>query len=337
MSFALANLNTFYNIFTTWFSNHRILAYIILALVITISVLGLYLLFGVRYIEGFDDNVSDVAGTKIAFLFLTRDNLRQPDIWKSYLAGHENEYTIYNHAKTPEKVNDIILSGHGIPDHVETGWGTLGTVRANILMMKAALNDPANEYFILCSESCVPVASFNKFYTFLQKPENKNKSYIPYFSQSDERYDALKTFRVNRDMLRKHCAQGMIFCRRHAELLVNNDDLDNWSKVVCVDEHYFYNTLLWLGVDPDKEIIKYKATFDIWTITNNNGHANDPAYPKIDHDLAGLDMPGYADFSSITQELVNKINAAGFFFFRKIGTNLQPNSKQMFLDIISQD
>lgn len=273
---------------------------------------------------------------KIAFLFLTRDNLRQPEIWQAYFAGHEGKYTIYNHAKNPEKVRDPVLSGHTIPENTPTEWGNIGTVRANILMMKHAMTDPANRYFILCSESCVPVTGFDKFYNFLLDAETGSRSVIPYFTEHAERYNSIKVPRLKKEQIRKHCAQGLIFSRDHADILVNNDDTDNCANIHCIDEHYFYNTLIWKGVNPDTDIRKYKATFDIWSVKGKNGHVNDPAFPQVDYDISRLKMPGYADFASITPEFLAKIREAGFFFFRKVspGSELESSSKLYFREVI---
>ena len=284
--------------------------------------------------EPFDSTNSQPA--KIAFLFLTRDNLRQPEIWQAYFAGHEGKYTIYNHAKNPEKVTDPVLAGHTIPENTPTDWGGIGTVRANILMMKHALTDPANLYFVLCSESCVPVAGFDKFYNFLLDAKPGSRSIIPYFKEHIERYNSIKTPRIAKDQFWKHCAQGLIFSREHAELLVTSDDTDNWINVPYVDEVYFLNTLIWLGINPETDIRKYKATFDIWSVKGKDGHGRDPVFPQVDYDISGLNMPGYADFSSVTPEFLAKIRDAGFFFFRKVspGTQLEASSKQAFLDFV---
>jgi hypothetical protein len=36
---------------------------------------------------------------KIAFLFLTLNDVNFPKIWNEYFKGHENQYTIYIHPK----------------------------------------------------------------------------------------------------------------------------------------------------------------------------------------------------------------------------------------------
>ena len=60
--------------------------------------------------------------SKIAFLFLTRDNVHHPDIWKRYFKGHQKKINIYCHPKEPEKVTVDWQKKHIIPNLVETGW-----------------------------------------------------------------------------------------------------------------------------------------------------------------------------------------------------------------------
>ena len=67
-------------------------------------------------------------------------------------------------AKEKDKVTDILLKDRHIPEHIETCWGCPNLVEANILMMKEALKNPLNKKFILVSDSCLPIVSFNKFY-----------------------------------------------------------------------------------------------------------------------------------------------------------------------------
>ena len=73
---------------------------------------------------------------KIAFLFLTINNINSYDIWMKYLKGNEDRYSIYVHPKYPEKVTQELIKKNIIKENTETGWGTIGAVRANLLLLK---------------------------------------------------------------------------------------------------------------------------------------------------------------------------------------------------------
>jgi len=117
------------------------------------------------------ESFENVGEPKIAFLFLTYNNLKRPDIWNKFLdidenrsSKYSNKFSIYNHSKEQDKVTDTLLIGRHIPENIDTCWGCFGAVEANILMMKSALQDPLNKKFILVSESCAPIISFDRLY-----------------------------------------------------------------------------------------------------------------------------------------------------------------------------
>ena len=110
---------------------------------------------------------------KIAFLFLTYNNLKRPEIWNNFFgiknndintSPYGNKFTIYNHAKDKDQVTNILLKDKHIPEHIETCWGCANLVEANLLLLRQALKDPLNKKFILVSDSCLPIVSFNTFY-----------------------------------------------------------------------------------------------------------------------------------------------------------------------------
>ena len=230
----------------------------------------------------FETFSSDSNKPKIAFLFLTYNNLKRSDIWNKFFGidgdgdsdgdgggghGHEytNKYTIYNHAKEPENITDILLKDRHIPEHIETCWGCFGTVEANILMMKEALKDPMNHKFILVSDSCIPILSFNAFYKEVMK-DKQNKINIHY-NNNPERYDNIIEPDFSKDDFTKHSAQGLIFNKHSAELLVNSliQYKQKWKTVNSTDEHYFGNTLRVLDPKFKDTLCLDKTTFDIWS------------------------------------------------------------------------
>lgn len=52
---------------------------------------------------------------------------------------------------------DSIFSGREISERVEAKWGTHSLVDAARNLLRAALQEPLNQKFILLSESCIPL------------------------------------------------------------------------------------------------------------------------------------------------------------------------------------
>ncbi|MBK1835778.1 hypothetical protein JIN78_17070, partial [Roseibacillus ishigakijimensis] len=83
---------------------------------------------------------------QMAFLFLTRGDLHQPDGWRSYLATAGERATIYNNARAEEAIApDSPLFGRQIREAVtDTAWGDLSLVRATLALLQEALAEESN-------------------------------------------------------------------------------------------------------------------------------------------------------------------------------------------------
>ena len=197
---------------------------------------------------------------KIAFLFLTLDNVNFPKIWENYFSGNEDKYTIYCHPKYPEKVTVDWLKSNVISDLVPTGWGYIVGAYHNLLA--SAYSNIDNYKFVTISESCVPLKPFDIFYNELFNSKNNIKtSYIKFMKIKD--YDMEQRIKVNigynKYNWHKHYAR---FClsRYHVEKLLNKtDDFEFFTKMHIGDE--FFLTML----DPYDQYIKdFAITYDNW-------------------------------------------------------------------------
>ena len=70
---------------------------------------------------------------KIAFLFLTLDNINWPIFWNKYFKGNESKYSIYVHPKFPEKVTIPWMKKNIIKDLVNTQWGIIVEAYINLM------------------------------------------------------------------------------------------------------------------------------------------------------------------------------------------------------------
>ena len=110
---------------------------------------------------------------KIAFLFLTKEDLNYPKVWKEYFKGNENLINIYCHPKYPNKIKSF-LKNYIIPETTETSWGNISIVKAMTLLLFEAVQNGNNQYFVFRSATCVPLTNFNKFYKYVTKIKTKS-------------------------------------------------------------------------------------------------------------------------------------------------------------------
>ena len=268
--------------------------------------------------EHFESNTSE---PKIAFLFLTYNNLKRPDIWNKFFgidnnnndsnkSKYSNKYTIYTHAKESDKVTDILLKDKHIPEHIETCWGCPNLVEANILMMKEALKDPMNKKFILVSDSCIPIVSFNKFYNEIMK-DDKNRINIHY-NNNPERYDNIIDPDFSKNEFTKHSGSGLVINHTGAKILVSKLEKykKNWSNVFVPDEHYIGNTLRVFDPKFKDTLCLDKTTFDIWSkdfLDNTKLNYNDD-----------IVTDSYINIKKISNKGIDELRDKKFLLARKI-------------------
>jgi hypothetical protein len=252
--------------------------------------------------------------SKLAFIFLTRGDLNHPRYWKEFFdTTTNNYYNIYNHPKHPKEISSTSpLYQKCLPnDHLvsNTGWGTTSLIKAtNSLLKYAYEDDMENEKFILLSESCIPIRSFEYMY---QKLSETKSSYISSFDIKMRPNDKCIKRRYNRfpenshpvplEKYRKQ-SQWMILDRQHVKIILDTNNtfvpLYDHPKVKNADENYYINLLIHKQVSLE-EIVNQKKTYKRWT-------EKDPSHPKT--------------FEHVKPSLIRKIRQDGedYFFLRKV-------------------
>ncbi|OEL14339.1 hypothetical protein BAE44_0024640 [Dichanthelium oligosanthes] len=199
---------------------------------------------------------------KVAFLFLTNSDLVFAPLWEKFFEGHHDLLNVYVHADPAAALaSPTTPSFRGRIVH-----GTKATQRASATLISAArrllatalLDDPANHFFALLSQSCVPLHPFPALYRTLAAdiagPKGRHRSFIEildaeptlhdrYYARGDDvmlpevPYDS---FRVG--------SQFFVLTRRHAVMVVRDRRLWNKFKLPCLvkrrfscypEEHYF--------------------------------------------------------------------------------------------------
>jgi hypothetical protein len=172
---------------------------------------------------------------KIAFLFLTIGDLNHEYLWREYFKGNEDKYNIYCHPKDKNNVKSEWLKNYIIDKNVETSWGR--TINSILELLGEALKEKKNEFFILLSESCVPIKSFKKFFNFLL---NKNISFIKLQEITDYDKKARLINVKNKDNynLIKHSGNWTLNRHHVKKLLLKKNDTKKFLNVDSQDEFF---------------------------------------------------------------------------------------------------
>ena len=255
---------------------------------------------------------------KIAFLFLTINDINLPEIWDEYLKGHENQYTIYIHPKYPELVTwhrENIIS-----NLKETEWGFI--TRSYLELFKEGLSDKDNYKFITLSESCIPIQSFDKLYETLTKD---NDSWIKLMKITKYKYNVV--LKKTPGNFIHHYARSCLSRHHIKKIIINRNKLDFFHNMHIGDEYYL-SVLYPLRHFKDREII-----FDDWEFTDalklslknkmkklyedqeKNNTDNNDEINKIRTELEYIS--GHPKTITNVEEDLDKIKKCDAFFYRK--------------------
>ena len=237
---------------------------------------------------------------RLAFLFLTIAELRKEEWWSQFFHGIDPLlYRIYNHAKFPEDIpKHSLLYQRQITRHIPTRWADISLVDASLSMMEEAVQDPENDFFILVSESCIPVQSFKMLYTKLYYMNTSLFQYNPYYFETRESPQRYHYFQgksyIPRWKFRKH-HQWFILTRRDALVLTQSARpfLKDFSKMFAPDEHFFLNMMDLFGL-----------TYKNHGTTYVNFSSSNSSHPQT--------------FTTLAPSFFQILHNMEFFFLRKV-------------------
>lgn len=207
---------------------------------------------------------------KIAFLFITKDDINQPIIWQNYLRGNETKYNLYVHPKNPNDCQIPWIVSNIIPNLVPTDWGHIISAYYE-LFKHATQQDDENKYFIVITESCIPVLSFAKLYSFLLQHYKKNPKHSFIRPMKMNQYDKIARIQTQEGW-QKIC-QGQFFkhssswclSRYHTELFLQQpkENIAFFEKMKVGDEYWM--TLL--QPQNDANFVEKEMTYYNWEYT----------------------------------------------------------------------
>lgn len=183
---------------------------------------------------------------KMAFMFLTKGPLPLAPLWERFFKGNEGWYSIYIHS-LPTYQEDFpstsVFYKRNIPSKVAT-WGRMSMCDAERRLLANALLDLSNEWFILLSESCIPLFNFSSIYSYISRSRH---SFMGAFDDHGPfgrgRYNENMAPLVNISQWRKG-AQWFEINRKLAISIVEDSTFYPKFRDFCrpscyVDEHYF--------------------------------------------------------------------------------------------------
>ncbi|XP_052171163.1 glycosyltransferase BC10 [Diospyros lotus] len=183
---------------------------------------------------------------KIAFMFLTKGPLPLAPLWERFFKGHEGYYSIYVHSLPSFEAHyppSSVFYRRQIPSQVSE-WGRMSMCDAERRLLANALLDISNEWFVLLSESCVPLYNFSAIYHYIKR---SRYSFIGAFDDPGPygrgRYNGNMAPEVNISQWRKG-SQWFEIDRKLAVNIVEDTKFYPKFAVFCrpacyVDEHYF--------------------------------------------------------------------------------------------------
>ncbi|GAV80276.1 Branch domain-containing protein [Cephalotus follicularis] len=183
---------------------------------------------------------------KIAFMFFTKGPLPLAPLWQKFFDGHKELYSIYIHS-TPSYIATIpptsVFFNRHIPSQVAE-WGQMSMCDAERRLLANALLDISNEWFVLVSESCIPLHNFSIVYRYISRSKYSFMgSFDDHGPHGRGRYNGNMEPEVTLSQWRKG-SQWFEVDRRLAVLIVEDikyyPKFKNFCKPACyVDEHYF--------------------------------------------------------------------------------------------------
>ncbi|KAL2475685.1 Core-2/I-branching beta-1 [Abeliophyllum distichum] len=226
---------------------------------------------------------------KIAFLFLARRDLPLDFLWGSFFENADKEiFSIHIHSE-PGFVFDESTTRSGffynrqLKNGIKVVWGEASMIEAERLLLDVALEDPANQRFVLLSDSCAPLYNFSYIYNYLMASP---RSFVDSFlDKKDVRYNPKMSPVIPQGKWRKG-SQWITLTRSHAEVIVDDEvvfpvfrkfckrrppldvsygkqNLKLQKQHNCIPDEHYVQTLLAMN-NLEAELERRTVTYTVW-------------------------------------------------------------------------
>eukprot|EP00931_Biecheleriopsis_adriatica_P073078 TRINITY_DN47435_c0_g1_i1.p1 TRINITY_DN47435_c0_g1~~TRINITY_DN47435_c0_g1_i1.p1 ORF type:complete len:391 (+),score=97.22 TRINITY_DN47435_c0_g1_i1:30-1202(+) len=262
---------------------------------------------------------------RVVFMFMVMDKLKNEDWWRAWFQqadadGHQDDYSIVYHrgaaygaAKDPVSNDFLAEKGVAVWPPTKTGWARSGLVRATLLLMRYGLEMQSNQWFLLLSDTCMPLYTFHDFYNQVTR-------------QMQSRFNDFG-FTLDVTMQRHVWQQGPGACefsrrsnkadqwamwlREDAEWFVRENHLVKLKPLaVFVDEPYFINMM----DQHERPYQQATTTYTKWY------HPSDLPSCCSGEELATLQKMGSSPhtFAQVDMAIVRNARRSGGWFMRKV-------------------
>lgn len=206
--------------------------------------------------HGWYDIPAATSPSRVVFMFLVMDKLKNEAWWEKWFeqadaAGHTNHYSIVYHrgaacGKTSDSNVDDLLARKGVSawPPTKTGWARSGLVRATLLLLRFALEEAENQWFVLLSDTCMPVYCFHDLYNILQgETRSRFRDFGMTIDLALQRNIWQKDVCTN-DRCSHKADQWAMWVRADAEWFVKENHLVRVKPLATfIDEPYFINMM----------------------------------------------------------------------------------------------
>ena len=187
---------------------------------------------------------------KIAFLFLSYDQLPLEPIWRRFFEGKDKSndlahYTIYNHPSPNFTFPATsFFYGKEVKNRVITKWAEWSLVTAEVSLLTAALEDPLNEWFCLISDSCIPLVSFKRWReAFI--PESRSVINACPYDPTEMSIRRWKSHLGSDRSYWRKSGQFFVLTRKHAMIIVEEASRlhSRWLNASAPDETFMASVI----------------------------------------------------------------------------------------------
>ncbi|GAA0145245.1 transferase [Lithospermum erythrorhizon] len=253
---------------------------------------------------------------KIAFMFLARGQLPMAPLWEKFFKGNQDLYSIYMHSLPsykPDFPPSSVFYQRNIPSQF-VEWGRMSMIDAERRLLSNALLDISNEWFVLLSEACIPLANFSIVYRYISRSRH---SFLGVFDDPGPygrgRYNGRMSPEVHVSQWRKG-SQWFEVNRKLAVDIVSDSyyypKFDQFCRPSCyVDEHYLPTML---SIESPQLLANRSLSFVDWS----RGGAHPATFGKADITESLFKRISNARCSSNDQQ-----STPCFLFARKFAPN----------------
>ncbi|XP_022771754.1 uncharacterized protein LOC111314555 isoform X2 [Durio zibethinus] len=272
---------------------------------------------------------------KIAFLFLARRNLPLDFLWGTFFKNVDaGMFSIYVHSEPGFDFNESntrsrFFYGRHLNNSIQVAWGESSMIEAERLLFEAALDDPANQRFVLLSDSCIPLYNFSYIYSYLM---SSPKSFVESFIDVKEnRYSPEMSPVIPKEKWRKG-SQWITLIRRDAVIVVDDDIVFpvfrkfckrwppanlkmRWQMLQafelfrniqnghnCIPDEHYVQTLLKIG-GLENELERRTLTYSLWNQSDEGGEMS-------------LWHPFHFDYADAGPQLIQEIKVINHVYYK---------------------